>query len=51
MKEPATEGTNEKSNFGREREVGGHADGHAEREPNDRADPDYGSGTQRQPTI
>jgi hypothetical protein len=33
MKEPATEGANEKSNFGREREVGGHADEDAEPNP------------------
>jgi hypothetical protein len=46
MEEPAAEGAKDKSNFGREREVGGHADEDAEHEASDRADPDCGSGTQ-----
>ena len=44
--EPAAEGAKEKSNFGGEREIGGHADENAEHQPSDRADPDCGSGTQ-----
>ena len=44
--EPAAEGAKEKSNFGGEREIGGHADENAEHQPSDRTDPDCGSGTQ-----
>ena len=46
MEEPAAECAKDKSNFGRELEVGGHADEDAEHEADDRADPDCGSGTQ-----
>jgi hypothetical protein len=44
--EPAAQGAKEESDFGGEREIGGHADENAEHQPSDRADPDCGSGTQ-----
>jgi hypothetical protein len=44
--EPAAEGAKEKSNFGGEREIGGHADENAKHQPSDGADPDCSSGTQ-----
>jgi Trypsin len=43
MREPSSEHAEEKSYLGRKRDVGGHADENAEREPDDCADPDCGS--------
>jgi hypothetical protein len=44
LREPACEHTEDESDLGRKREIGGHADENAEREPNDGTDQDSAPG-------